>query len=99
MAKRILHFGKNQPYWECNEHDCCEIYPAGISELWTRLTSGRFSKRNIPDLLIEYGSNFGVVTTVNSDTLNASNTQTPRDLTDDAVASLRPSTLDGDPLA
>ena len=101
MAKRILHFWKSQLYWECNEHDCCEIYPTGIPELWTRPAGGRFSKRNIPDLFIEYGSNFGVVTTVNSDTLSASITQTPSELTDDAVASLRPSTLEveGDTLA
>jgi len=99
MAKRILHFGKNQLYWECNEHDCCEIYPAGVPEFWTRPTNGKFSKRNIPDLLIEYGSNFGVVTTVNPNTLNASIAQTPSDLTDDATAILRPSTLEGDPFA
>jgi hypothetical protein len=101
MAKRILHFGKSQLYWECNEHDCCEIYPTGIPELWTRPTSGGFSKRNIPDLFIEYGSNFGVITTVDSDTLSASITQTPSELTDDAAASLRRSTLEvkGDTLA
>jgi hypothetical protein len=101
MAKRILHFGKSQLYWECNEHDCCEIYPTGIPELWTRPTSGGFSKRNIPDLFIEYGSNFGVITIVDSDTLSAGITQKPLELTNDAAASLRRSTLEvkGDTLA
>jgi hypothetical protein len=98
MAKRMLHFGQQQLYWECNEHDCCEIYPSGVPELWTRPTSGRFFKKNIPDLFIKYGSNFGVATTADSDMVNASLTQTPPDLSE-AAASLRPSTLEGDLLA
>ena len=57
MSKRILHFGGKQLYWECNEHDCCEIYPTGVPDLWTRPNNGRFFKRNIPDLFIKPGSN------------------------------------------
>jgi hypothetical protein len=95
MAKRILHFGKTQLYWECNEHDCCEIYSTGIPDLWTRPTNGRVFKNNIPDPFIKYCSNLGVGTTTNSDTVNANITQIPSDI----AASLRPSTLAGYPLA
>jgi hypothetical protein len=98
MAKRILHFGKKQLYWECNEHDCCEIYPAGVPEFWTRPRNGKLFKKNIPNLFIRYGSNFRVATTANSDTVNANITQTSSDLSQ-AAASLLPSTLEGDPLA
>jgi hypothetical protein len=91
MAKRILHFGKQQMYWECNEHDCCETYPAGIPDLWSRWTF----KKSIPDLFIKYCSNLGVGITANSDTVDASSRQTaPEDAT-----ILHPRTLEGFPMA
>lgn len=31
MARRILHFGERQLYWECQTHDACESYPTGNS--------------------------------------------------------------------
>jgi len=29
LASRVLHFGKNQVFWECNERRACEIFPGG----------------------------------------------------------------------
>ncbi|KAH8792185.1 heterokaryon incompatibility protein-domain-containing protein [Hyaloscypha sp. PMI_1271] len=29
LARRILHFGKAQLYWECQRFDACEAYPVG----------------------------------------------------------------------
>ena len=30
LAPRVLHFGKRQLLWECNELRACEVYPRGI---------------------------------------------------------------------
>lgn len=30
LSRRILHFGKEQLFWECCELDACETYPAGV---------------------------------------------------------------------
>ena len=30
LARRVLHFGENQLYWECNQKDACETFPAGL---------------------------------------------------------------------
>lgn len=30
LAPRILHFGEHQLYWECNQKDACETFPAGL---------------------------------------------------------------------
>ena len=37
LAKRVLHFGKEQLFWECRELDACEVYPNGLpSAIQTR---------------------------------------------------------------
>lgn len=30
LAKRVLHFGKEQLFWECRTDDCCETFPDGL---------------------------------------------------------------------
>lgn len=30
LAPRILHFGSEQVYWECNEKNACETFPEGV---------------------------------------------------------------------
>ena len=30
LAPRVLHFGKRQLFWECNELRACEVYPRGM---------------------------------------------------------------------
>jgi hypothetical protein len=30
LAPRILHFGENQLYWECNQKDSCETFPVSL---------------------------------------------------------------------
>lgn len=32
LAPRILHFGENQLYWECNEKDACETFPVSLPQ-------------------------------------------------------------------
>ena len=32
LAPRILHFGENQLYWECNQKDACETFPASLPQ-------------------------------------------------------------------
>ncbi|PVH79039.1 HET-domain-containing protein [Cadophora sp. DSE1049] len=66
-----------------------------IPDLWTRPTDGTFFKKNIPDLFIMDCPNLGAGTTANSDPVNGSIMQTAPD----AAASLRPSTLEGYPMA
>lgn len=33
LAPRVLHFGKRQLLWECNEFRACEVYPRGMPPL------------------------------------------------------------------
>lgn len=30
LAPRVIHFGKNQLFWECHELDSCEMFPDGV---------------------------------------------------------------------
>jgi hypothetical protein len=30
LAPRVLHFGPNQLFWECQEHTACETFPQGL---------------------------------------------------------------------
>jgi hypothetical protein len=32
LSPRILHFGKDQLFWECSELEACEVFPAGIPQ-------------------------------------------------------------------
>ena len=32
LAPRVLHFGRRQIFWECNELKSCELYPNGLPE-------------------------------------------------------------------
>jgi hypothetical protein len=32
LAPRILHFGENQLYWECNQKDACETFPVSLPQ-------------------------------------------------------------------
>lgn len=34
LSRRILHFGRNQIFWECNSKQACEVFPEGL-QLWT----------------------------------------------------------------
>lgn len=47
LAPRVLHFGKQQLFWDCYEHNACESYPvglpAGLSEIpgiWQSVAGG-----------------------------------------------------------
>jgi len=31
LPARVVHFGKNQVFWECKSNNSCETYPAGIT--------------------------------------------------------------------
>jgi hypothetical protein len=37
LSPRVLHFGKEELFWECNENQCCEC---GDLEEWTKRDSG-----------------------------------------------------------
>lgn len=39
LAKRVLHFGKDQLFWECDHRMACEIYPEGIPVTQLEITS------------------------------------------------------------
>lgn len=45
LAPRMLHYGKRQLFWDCNEHLACEAYPNGMtyenSGRWDTGQSGR----------------------------------------------------------
>ena len=30
LSKRVLHFGKEQVFWECRSANCCELFPQGL---------------------------------------------------------------------
>jgi hypothetical protein len=34
LARRILHFCRNQVFFECHELDACELFPNGLPETW-----------------------------------------------------------------
>lgn len=40
LSPRVLHFGRHQMLWECQERDACEVYPDGLPVAFDRL-SGR----------------------------------------------------------
>lgn len=53
MAKRILHFGKDQLFFECHELDACETFPSGLptspSYRWRPLgaaSNGHFKRQD-----------------------------------------------------
>ena len=54
LAPRVLHFGKRQLLWECNELRACEIYPRGMMPAADPLSEGpsdEFLKRSLATVL------------------------------------------------
>ena len=53
LAPRVLHFGKRQLLWECNELRACEVYPAGMhATALTDSSSGdKFLKKSFTTML------------------------------------------------
>ena len=44
LSSRVLHFGKHQMLWECNELDACESHPYGIK---AEVASNWYSKKGL----------------------------------------------------
>ena len=42
LAPRVLHFGSEQVFWECQEMDACETYPEGLPTILRRTYAERF---------------------------------------------------------
>ena len=42
LAPRVLHFGRNQVFWECHELDAAESFPAGLPSLMSVMVNTRF---------------------------------------------------------
>ena len=55
LAPRVLHFGKRQLLWECNESRACEVYPRGMRipnpRPSFRSTSDKFLKESFTTIL------------------------------------------------
>jgi hypothetical protein len=65
LAPRVLHFGKEQLFWECHELDACETFPRGVPPMFPEYLTTRFkgldpdidgerlrkqAERRVPDL-------------------------------------------------
>lgn len=65
LAPRVLHFGKEQLFWECHEIDACETFPRGVPPMFSEYVTTRFkgldpdidgerlrkqAERHVPDL-------------------------------------------------
>ena len=55
LAPRVLHFGKRQLLWECNELRACEVYPRGMRATDDYATDGsntdKFLKESLTTIL------------------------------------------------
>lgn len=53
LARRVLHFGRGQLYFECREMDACELFPKGMPDVAAfqsralgSASNGRFKRQN-----------------------------------------------------
>ncbi|KAK0702794.1 heterokaryon incompatibility protein-domain-containing protein [Lasiosphaeris hirsuta] len=44
LSPRVLHFGRNQVFWECGELEACEIYPGGVPTSLSSEKGGDWSR-------------------------------------------------------
>ena len=52
LAPRVLHFGRRQLLWECNELRACEVYPRGMGDTLDQYTtSDQFLKKSFTTIL------------------------------------------------
>lgn len=47
LAKRVLHFNRDQLYWECRERSACEMFPYKMPEFMMRRVSTYGSFKNL----------------------------------------------------
>ncbi|KAJ0314894.1 hypothetical protein Brms1b_006428 [Colletotrichum noveboracense] len=52
LSPRVLHFGRDQLYWECREHAAAECYPDGLPETLRNGVPAKFKRLNpaVPSL-------------------------------------------------
>ena len=62
LSPRVLHFGKRQLLWECNELRACEVYPRGMRDPdigWGRVSDrDKFLKESLTTILQGGWDNF-----------------------------------------
>ncbi|KAF4925691.1 hypothetical protein CGCVW01_v003441 [Colletotrichum viniferum] len=47
LSPRVLHFGRDQLYWECRDHAAAECYPEGLPETLRNGVPAKFKRLNL----------------------------------------------------